>query len=819
MWPFSARADRQTLKAAANREAALRAAVLADVEKGKLPPNALPPNPTAETGISGTANYFGDLQHESNNSLIHQQAYGQAGTRIWGEWETIIRTDPAVASSLDFTAAQLRDARVDVEEADEDVMPDRALAKAQADFVRWNLLEAMSPGWAEVIQQMTRGPLGYGFSLHERIYRVGSHKSLPGGQGYVLKALNERLPSSIHVNGWLENDAGELTAVRQQGPRPGMRGVWETVDVPASKLVLVTWNRNGNNYLGFSAFRSVWYMCKVRWELLKLVAISLTREAAGVPIATSDSERAEKLDAPQREALQKLLANLVYHENASVVMPRGWNMSWVYSPGANKGHVIDAYNALGTIIMQQVQAQQQGLGVNGEGNRAVGQVHDAGANAFVQGVSAVIEGVINGVGDRPYTGVVPQLIAANWGSMPDGACPKVRIVLRQAKLSVTDFADAVGKMKGAGAISVWRLADENTAREKAGLGPLTEVEWDEEQQRKDEAKAAMAQQLEQQSQTPPPKPGQPSPTQPPKPGFPQKPAQASRRLRAGSLGGFVPHRPLRAAEKHLDLPAMDTLLTGARVAFEKGAKPLLAAMVLGVQHELTAAMADRAVAHEEIAKLPLDTSKLSAFVGTFLQKYRAAGYAHVAAELARAKPARTQPLRADKKKKPAPANDVTLEAQQLALVRRMESRTRAALESSAIDVVRTGGSSDDVVNDVLEGLVDSKALQADGGSISARAYNIGRDDFINEHADEVDSMELSAVLDSDTCDYCEEHDGDEFELGSSDEEAMTPPLNDCGDGYGQCRCVVVVQWVGGNGFKDVTDESTDDTGNDGEGGE
>ncbi len=752
------------------------AALKLAIAQGKLPPSAV----SAALGISGTANFSGDILSESNAKLIHQEGYGQAGSRSWGAWEKILRTDPAVSCAIEFVKAQLRDARVDVEPADEEAQPNRKLAEDQAAYVKWNLTNALEPGWSEVIQQMAAGPLVFGFCIHETVMAQCQHKLLPGGTGFRLAKLEERLPSSVMPNGWLE-EKDQLVAIRQQGVKDGK---WQTVVLPAEDVLLISWNRSGNNYLGYSQFRAVWYLCKIREELAKLIGISLSREGAGIPVAYADKPEAA-ISKSQMKKLEKFLANCVYHENAAVVPPAGWKVEWLYSPGANKGHVVDAYNQLGRIILEQVQAQQTMLGTGATGSRAVGQVHDAVADSFIQGVATTIEDVLNGVGQRSYTGLVRRIVDANW--VDTEAYPKLRITLKKDKLSAELKFAALASAITSGLFTV-TAADENVAREQLGFPPIDEEDRDAEKQKKADAAMAIAQAAP--APAFPPKPGQPKP--PPKPG-----AKLTR-----LAAPFVPHRELRASEKHLDLPAMAAMFDAAREAFEKGAKPLVVGMVVGVLPEIRAAMADRTIAHREIAKLPLDTSKLDAFVEDFLQKYRDAGYQHVAAELQRAKPER--PLHADKKnKKPAPDNDVTLEAQRLALVRRMEARTRAAIETSAIDIVRTGGSADDVASDVIGDMLDAKTLQADGGSVTAKAYNIGRDDFINEHADEVDSMELSAVLDADTCDYCEEHDGDEFELGSSDEEAMTPPLNDCGDGYGQCRCVMVANFTGGNGFKDV----------------
>jgi hypothetical protein len=746
---------------------ALKAALAAEVVK--------PQQLSAELGISGTTNWAGDVLSESNAELIHQSAYGQPGSRTWGEWETIVRTDPDVACALDFTAAQLRDARVDVKEADETVMPDRALAKAQADFVRAQLLEVMEPGWPEVIQQMTRGPLGYGFSLHEVVLEYGKNPSLPnGGTGVVLKKLAERLPVSIDINGWLEEN-GELVAVKQLGQLRDGRG-FGNVTLPASKLLLVSWNRSGNNYRGFSAFRSVWYICKIRRHLLKLTGIALTREGAGIPTAVA-SDAKTALTPKQRRSLQKLLSNLVYHENAAVVMPAGWDLKWVFSPGANKGHVIEAWERLGMVILRQLSAQQVTLGSGATGSRSVGEVHNQVADAFAQGIIANIEGVLNGQGARPYTGLVRKLIDANWEA--PAAYPKVSLVLKKAKLSPKEKTEAAKTAKDAGLLTV-TLADENAIREDLGLAPIDE------ETREGEKKKAVELQRQMMPQ------GEPDEDDPKEPG--KKPPPFAKKATRASRQPFMPRRALRAGEQALDLPAIDAFLDDQRTAFLRGALPLILEMLAKAAPDIRAAMADGDPS--EVSTLKLDAGRLEKFIGRFLEKARGEGYAQVRAELGRMFPSRA--ASGDEKDPPAADDieeetDTLIEAQRKQVTKKVLSRLRSEIEDRAIDVVRTGGDADEVVQEVVQAQLESTALERDAGLLITRAFNMGREEFAREHGDEVAYVELSAILDDGTCAYCEEHDGDEFDFGSPQHDEMTPPLRGC-DGGPRCRCLLVYRF-------------------------
>ena len=560
--------------------------------------------PSRAAGISGTTNWRGDPLAESNSNLLFQAAYGQAGQRSWGEWEEIARTDPDISTVLDFVVAPLRDARVDIEPA---VHPDipPAVAQAQADFVRRQLLEASEPRWPDVLEQMVRGKLTFGFSLHEVVLGDCVDPSLPGGRGWGLKRLADRLPSSISpTNGWVEetlpDGTRDLSFVRQTGQRtdsPGGMGWDSDIRVPASKLLLLTHNRTGNNYRGFSAFRPVWYIARQRREILKAVGIGVVRESMGVPVATAKDANSI-LTPGQRKSLSRLLSNLVAHENASIVMPNGWDLNWVYSPGANKGHVIDVYNSLGHLILRQLGAQQIALGSGSTGSRSVGEVHNAVAQGMFQGIAASVESVLNGTGSRPYTGLTRKLIEPNWGPMP--AYPVINLTLKRSQLSPKEKMDAIAVAVTAGALTI-TASDENDIREELSLSPLDPAE-------RDAARAKL------------------------KPIAPATALPAAHLSRADTAP-WTPKRPLRPSEQRVDFAAADNFLNRARVDGERLFRPAVVEMLVSAQPAIAAAMADGDAS--DVATVPLLTARLAETVKRYLATVRAEGGKQVRKELSR----------------------------------------------------------------------------------------------------------------------------------------------------------------------------------------
>lgn len=716
-------------------------------------------------GVSGTANFSGRLQVERNAKLRDELAYGRSGSTEWGEWEDIRRTNPWVGSAVEFVLGPIQDARVDVATAA--THPNQALAKAQADFVRWNLTEALT-SFRYVVGRAADGMLTSGFSLFETPMALVHGRPETGGRSaFYFPSIEERLPNSLSANPWREDEAGNLVGVEQSAPRPG--GQWFRGVIPADALLRFTRDQTGRNYAGFSAFRNVWYIAaRLQPELLRLIGVTYQREGAGVPTAFTDDPKAE-LKADQLAKLQDLLANLVYHENASLVLPAGYKLEWVFSGGANKGHVLEAWKQLGVVVLQQVGAQQLALGTGDTGSRSVGQVHDARAMAYVRKVSADLE--------SGFDTLVRRLVVANWGPQP--AYPKLQLTLKRPELDPKTRVDALAVAKTSGLFTP-TLADENYLREELGMSPISETE-----------RAAA---------TPVPAPALPP--------FGMRAstheagcgcgACESKPLTAAVLP-WTPWRALRASEKRTDWTAIDDFLATRRAVFETRVRPLVVEMLARAAPAITQAMADGNPS--EVAELPLDTRRVEEATKAFLDEVRARGGALArrelrkdsGEELAEARrdvvtAAAEEEKREDEAAIVKEADDV-LEAQQRALVRRMTSRLRTELEAESLDVLRTGGDAAEVVARVLTRQLETGAFRSDAGAVVTRIFNVGRDEAARIVGG-VQTVERSAVLDSRVCLACQRMDGRRAQFGSAEHDALVPPERDC-EGGGNCRCLLV----------------------------
>lgn len=809
------------------------------------------PPAAGEQGATGTPNYSGDVLAESNLKLIHERAYGTPGVRDFGEWEKARRTDEAFNKSLNHVLGPIRDALVSVTEA-----KDNENGQRHADFIR-DRIANFAPGCSEFLTQTAGGSLSTGFALHEEVWGVVEHPSLPNGRGHGIVKMAERLPRSIKPNGWLEDERGELRSVEQLVPKAGK---WLNVSLPANTLFLNSWDRSGNNYLGYSAYRAVWYLMQIRAEIARIIAIGHVRESAGIPIAFALDKDSPDLTVTERESLQKFLANCVYHENSNVIMPRGWDLKWLFSPGANKGALIAAYNELGKIICSQVGAQQLALGIDSTGSRAVGEVHDATSIAFIQGVLSHLEDLFNGVSGRPYTGWVRKQIDVNFG--PQKSYPLIALSLQKPQLKPLERFSAVKMAREAGLFVVTK-ADQNIAREELGFPPLEESEADDGNEVEADpldpsttdvtappaqgastatgkaqdlalngAQVQAAQSiveavgdgrlpretgvamLEEFFNIPHERAeklmgkvgGEFKPTAPPAPfGKPTAPDEEVTPVVKAS-DAFVPRRPLRLAETFVDLQAIDELFNASREKFERGARPLVIEMLARAQGDIRAAMADGDPS--EVSRIELNSARLEKFVAAYIDDLRAEGFNHVAGELRRFEfrqfskgfAIRAAAEEDDKERgediEPPPTLPEARSMGQL-LVRRMKSRLLLDTEREAIHVIQTGGDPDDVVTAVIERQVTGGGFKTDAGIVTTRAFTMGRDEFAQTHGDDIEACELSAILDQATCVECERLDGTEFEFGSAEDAELTPPLSSKCDGGDSCRCLKVFHFKRG----------------------
>lgn len=815
---------------------------------GQRPPSLTTP-PTSAEGLSGVTNQQGRIIREPIAELRDQEAYGRAGTYQWGFWENLSAANPFVAQALDFVTEPIADVLIDIEPPPQGIIPDK-LATEMTEFVKWNLTDFFKLGTHA--EAAARGFLRSGFATYEPLFVEVLQGAWAGR--WALNALEDRLPQSLHDSPWVVDEHGRLIAIKQQGS-VGMGGVWTTPTLEAHRIIHYTWGRVGDNWAGQSVFRPVHYIAgKVMPTLLKIVGVTLQREGAGIPTVTAVDKDA-KLTPEQRSELVKLLANATFHENINAVMPAGWKLDWIFSQGANKGHVLDIWRQLGVVVLQTCGAQQMALGTSDTGSRSVGETHNARGAVKPRKVLRNIESVLNGDSRETFTGLIPRLCRFNWGEQ--AAYPKVKLTMMRSELSAKEMADAAVSAKSAGLLTP-RLEDENALRERMSLPPITEEERAKMLQpaaagvppegvaptdgvpvvekAQDTAlngaqvqaatdlmqrvvdgqlpfEAALeamvtffnipierARKLMQALKTFEPEKAEPVAPPPVAPGDAQtsprgggdvkEPVTASAQRTA-----WKPWRTLRASEEKVKLSAIDEYFTRQREDFAARVKPIVVGMLAKSASAIDAAMADGDPS--EVAALPFETTRLDKFIRDFLAAARATGAAFAREELtdqvklvaAEGDEQDEQQEREDDRQTVVDEADEVMEAQAKATSRRIQNRLRGEIEREAIDTLRTGGDAGEVVSRVVDRQVDTGAFKGDAGSVTTKVFNVGRDEAARLMGG-VAEVELTAILDSETCEVCVALDGTTAPFNSPEHDRLVPPVRDC-KGGDNCRCLLL----------------------------
>jgi hypothetical protein len=139
-----------------------------------------------------------------------------------------------------------------------------------------------------------------------------------------------------------------------------------------------------------------------------------------------------------------------------------------------------------------------------------------------------------------------------------------------------------------------------------------------------------------------------------------------------------------------------------------------------------------------------------------------------------------------------------IQARARILITRLKRKTEDAAKLMAIDKYRTQGGEalkDADIDTVVGYIFDSveKESRVTAATVVSEALNLGRDAAAERLIQDIEVATYSSVLDQNSCLQCEQADGFEAQVGSSEYYDATPPLSssqfgEC-DGLGQCRCI------------------------------
>lgn len=119
----------------------------------------------------------------------------------------------------------------------------------------------------------------------------------------------------------------------------------------------------------------------------------------------------------------------------------------------------------------------------------------------------------------------------------------------------------------------------------------------------------------------------------------------------------------------------------------------------------------------------------------------------------------------------------------------LASKLRAAMVWEALRQVKGGVVNKLAFGKALTDLSDRELVATAKFSV-AEAFAFGRQIEAKRHADEIDRVVYSAILDENNCGRCAELDGKEFTFPSVEWDDVAPPYREC-EGGDRCRCMGV----------------------------
>jgi hypothetical protein len=249
-----------------------------------------------EVGASGTTNFQGTIDTEEYVADLK-------GAQLYTTIDKMRWSDASVQAALLMCELPIRSAEWDVAAASEDKQDVEI-----AEFVKENLFNGLVIPWEDTLRQILL-MLPYGCMAFEVIYKVTED----GKIGWRKWA--PRLPRTIEK--WNINDIGELESITQ---RTYKGETFIEATIPIQKLMIFTYRREGDNYLGTSILRQAYKHWFFRDKYYKIDAVAQERVGIGIPVITLPDGYTDD----DYTAAENMGKNLRGHEKAYVVIKDGW---------------------------------------------------------------------------------------------------------------------------------------------------------------------------------------------------------------------------------------------------------------------------------------------------------------------------------------------------------------------------------------------------------------------------------------------------------------------------------------------------------------
>lgn len=253
-----------------------------------------------ELGSSSASPFTSYLRSEYNWEL--------AGTRGLQKYDEMRKSDGTVRGTLRQIKTPILGARWFVDAASESVRDQNA-----ADFVWWNLTQAMSVPFGQIIQESLL-MLDFGYYMFEKVWAEGRWNNR---DVLYWKKLAPRHP--IDVEDWKFDAHGGPARVLMVNPDPNDS---DPLPIKIAKLLVMSFDKEAGNIQGISVLRSAFKHWYYKEMLYKIDAIQKERHGIGVPVV----KLPPNFTPGDRDLAQAMGRNLRTNETAHLVLPPNWDV-------------------------------------------------------------------------------------------------------------------------------------------------------------------------------------------------------------------------------------------------------------------------------------------------------------------------------------------------------------------------------------------------------------------------------------------------------------------------------------------------------------
>lgn len=582
-------------------------------------------------------------------------------------------------------------------------------------------------------------------------------------EAFVIGRLAPRLQRTIQKWNPVPGDSSRLASIEQwlaDGQDPA------TVEIDADRLVVLTHEKEGDDWRGVSLLRPAYKAYRFKAALENVEAIAFER-SAGLPVAYPP----EDADDADLDAVEAAIRELRQGEQLYIVMPGpkagttdsgdGWLLEdlTVSGDGGKAPDMSAAISRYDAEMARNVLAEFMRLGHEQTGARATGDVQQDPYYQALEAHAGYLEGVINAALIRPLV---------DW-NYEVSRYPRLKFSKLQAK-NIAVVAEALNKLAVPGLVA----ADpelENWSRRLLDA-PERPLELS------DEAPPAPP-------ETPPPEGKEDDPGEGPGPG--EAGGDDEPMTYRFAAPGFSSWRPIRAEEEAVAFAQIADGLTNATDDVVE-----LAAEILAGQARSQGELADRAVElnrPEMLDDVTFDPAPLADAIAQRLEDVYREGRAHVRAELRRQDPngdAETAALRI-----PLSVGERLRAIRQIAQTAAEEAAAQAtrAVKTGALRRI-TSRTDPEIARPGADPLAAARqAIREAASGLVNRAFSLGRDQELRELAGRFNHYVYTAILDEACCGPCEDADGS---TAATAEEMEPPAPNPECEGGDRCRCL----WLG-----------------------